>query len=127
MLFFFVFFNLFFSMYICCMIHRGEIIKEKVYKSGFSITKLAVKLNKSRGWVYQMFENSNVSLDVALDIGKVIQYDFSKDILELRSNDSIQNNSITSDKSDLYWKDKYISLLEDYTELLKNPTVNSRD
>ncbi|WP_338410674.1 hypothetical protein [uncultured Flavobacterium sp.] len=109
------------------MIHRGEIIKEKVYKSGFSITKLAVKLNKSRGWVYQMFENSNVSLDVALDIGKVIQYDFSKDILELRSNDSIQNNSITSDKSDLYWKDKYISLLEDYTELLKNPTVNSRD
>ncbi len=52
------------------MQHRGEIIKIAVYKSGFSISELAKRLGKSRRWMYLMFENNTVSLDIVLQIGK---------------------------------------------------------
>jgi predicted transcriptional regulator len=62
------------------MQHRGEIIKNAVYKSGFSITELAKRLGKSRRWVYLMFENPSVSLDVVLQLEKIIHYNFSVSI-----------------------------------------------
>ena len=45
------------------MQHRGEIIKEAVYKSGFPITELAKPMGKNRRWVYLLFENPTVSVD----------------------------------------------------------------
>ena len=64
------------------MQHRGEIVKKAIPLSGYSITKLSEKLGRSRRWMYQVFENSTVSLDLILEIGKIIQYDFSGDIKE---------------------------------------------
>ena len=52
------------------MQHRGEIIKIVVYKSGFSISELAKRLGKSKRWMYLIFENNTVSLDIVLQIGK---------------------------------------------------------
>jgi predicted transcriptional regulator len=106
------------------MQHRGEIIKEAVYKSGVPITELAKRLGKSRRWMYLMFENSNVSLDVVLQIGKLIHYDFSKEIKEFNTTANIVNESFVvyaKEATDAeYWKDKYMKLLEEYNELLKN-------
>lgn len=106
------------------MTHRGEIIKQAVYKSGYPITKLAEALGKSRRWVYQMFENNNVNLDVVLQIGDIIHYDFSNDIEDLNKanfNLALNTNASynTKEQSAEYWKNKYILLLEEYTELLK--------
>jgi predicted transcriptional regulator len=105
------------------MQHRGEIIKEAVYKSGFSITELAKRLGKSRRWVYLMFENNSVSLDVVLQIGKIIHHNFTKeikDLLPLKKNliesPSDYQNEETSNE---YWKNKYLRLLEEYNALLK--------
>jgi len=104
------------------MQHRGEIIKKAVYESGMPISQLALRLNRSRRWVYLMFENQNVSIDVVLAIGKVINYDFSFEIYELRKNvvqeerSAYPENTTTSE----YWKAKYINLLEEYNTLLKN-------
>ena len=53
------------------MQHRGEIIKEAVYKSGYPITELAKRMGKSRRWVYLLFENNTVSIDIMLQIGKI--------------------------------------------------------
>ena len=53
------------------MQHRGKILKEAIYKSGIPITELAKRLGKSRRWMYLMFDNSNVSLDLVLQIGKI--------------------------------------------------------
>ncbi len=105
------------------MQHRGEIIRKAVYNSGYTITEIAKTIGKSRRWMYLMFENSNVSLDVVMKIGKIIRYDFSQEIREFSSFSTKINNTFPSveneEPSAEYWKNKYLKLLEDYSELLK--------
>jgi len=105
------------------MQHRGEIIKEAVYKSGISITELAKRLGKSRRWMYLMFENNSVSLDIVIQIGKIIHHDFSKEFKEFSPSQKVLNESPTAyekeESSAAYWKDKYLKLLEEYNVLLK--------
>jgi predicted transcriptional regulator len=101
------------------MQHRGEIIKKAIYNSGISITVLAYKLGKSRRWVYQMFDSCNVSLDMVIKIGNLIHHDFSIEINELKN--VIANNDLTENYQNAdYWKNKYLKLLEEYNDLLKN-------
>lgn len=102
------------------MEHRGEIIEQAIRKSGISISKIAKKLNRSRQWVYVMFENPNVSFETILEIEKIIHYDFSNDIKNLNrlisgSSKNDGNQQVGRD----YWKDKYFKLLEEHLEILK--------
>jgi len=107
------------------MQHRGEIVKKAIYQSGMPITLIANKVGKSRRWVYQMFENSNVSLDLVLQIGEIIHHDFSDEIREINyTKGNLQDNSIPvygkpENEEAEYWKNKYLKLLEEYNELLK--------
>lgn len=104
------------------MQHRGEIIRKAVYNSGYTITEIAKSLGKSRKWMYLMFENSNVSLDILLEIGKIIHYDFTDEIKEFTPSQNIyEKSSLDSKKDDdvEYWKNKYLKLLEEYNDLLK--------
>lgn len=105
------------------MEHRGEILKKAVYQSGVPITTLAKRLSKSRRWIYLMFENSNVSLDIVLQIGKIIHHDFKDEIKEFNSYQNPRNESVFDYQNDEanpeYWKNKYLKLLEEYNELLK--------
>jgi len=106
------------------MQHRGEIIKAAVYKSGFPITELAKRLGKSRRWIYLMFDNNSVSLDLVLQIGKIIHYDFASEIREFSPNQKSYKdsyiNSELEEESIEFWKNKYLKLLEEYNDLLKN-------
>ncbi len=104
------------------MQHRGEIIKEAVYKSGLSITELAKRIGKSRRWVYLMFENNSVSLDVILQIGTIIHHNFTKEIEEFEPIKKAFDKSNKSENDDFSvenWKNKYLQLLEEYNVLLK--------
>ena len=102
------------------MQHRGEIIKEAVYKSGYPITELAKRMGKSRRWVYLLFENNTVSIDIMLQIGKIIHYDFSEELNRPSANLFTTNEPTSLYISDEeYWKNKYLNLLEEYNELLK--------
>jgi transcriptional regulator with XRE-family HTH domain len=104
------------------MQHRGEIIKEAVYKSGFPITALAKRMGKSRRWVYLLFENPIVSIDTLLQIGTIIHYDFSEEIETLKPH-VLNDTSINYNKEETYWKNKYLKLLEEYNELLKKSNL----
>ncbi|WP_288980528.1 CRISPR-associated protein Cas4 [uncultured Flavobacterium sp.] len=104
------------------MQHRGEIIKEAVYKSGFPITELAKRMGKSRRWVYLLFENPIVSIDTILQIGSIIHYDFSDEIETLKSH-TLNDTALNYSKEEAYWKNKYLKLLEEYNELLKNKNL----
>ncbi len=105
------------------MQHRGEIVKAAIYKSGYSITKLAERMGKSRRWMYLLFENSSVSLDVIIKIGEIIHHDFSNEISELKNTPKsfIEPRSYygKDENNPEYWKNKYLKLLEEYTALLK--------
>lgn len=109
------------------MQHKGEIVEKAVRDSGYSITKLAKRMGKSRRWVYQIFESSNVSIDYILEIGKIVHHDFSKDIKELKTYSASMANQImneppqrfSSDKEESeFWKNKYLLILEKYNDLL---------
>ena len=109
------------------MQHKGEIIEKAVRESGYSITRLAKRMGKSRRWVYQIFENPNVPVDYVLEIGKIIHHDFSDDIKELKLYKMSMTKQLLneppqifgSDKEEAeYWKNKYLMVLEKYNDVL---------
>jgi hypothetical protein len=75
-----------------------------------------------------MFENPSVSLDVVLELEKIIHYNFSLEIKEIRPSmlGLIEPTSSGQNEkhSDEYWKNKYLRLLEEYNELLKSNNSN---
>jgi predicted transcriptional regulator len=109
------------------MQHKGEIIEKAVRESGFSITRLANRMGKSRRWVYQIFESRTVPVDYILAIGKIIHHDFTEDIKELKTYKvsmakqmmNEPNQAFGNDKEEVeYWKNKYLAVLEKYNDLL---------
>ncbi len=110
------------------MQHKGQILEKAVRESGMPLTKLTKRLKKSRRWIYNAFENPNVSIDYVLEIGKIIHHDFSEDIEELRKYRTmaafmhLENASEIDEResgSQDYWKNKYLKLLEKYNQLLE--------
>jgi hypothetical protein len=109
---------------ICPMVHRGEILKAAIKQSGIPVTRVAAGVGKSRRWVYMQFFNPEVAIDALLQIGKFIHHDFSKEIPELKHNNSISKLIREQDapypQTDAeFWKNKYLRLLEEYTAHLK--------
>ena len=104
------------------MQHRGEIVEKAVRESGFSLTKLAQRMGKSRKWLYDAFENPNLSIEFILEIGKIIYHDFSSAFLfpvpQIVSEQQVYSNQSHQDEI-AYWKDKYIQVLEENNRLLE--------
>jgi len=106
------------------MQHRGELLKNAIKESGVPVTKIHKALNKSRRWLYNQYENRDVMLDILVKVGKIIHHDFSTDVTELRSTKDPGQFQDSGEipyplENAAYWKDKYLRLLEEYTELLK--------
>ncbi len=109
------------------MQHKGEIVEHIVRQSGYSLTRLTKQLGKSRRWIYNAFENPHLSIDHILEIGRVIHYDFSLDIEELKRyrqvSSDVENRYTNTDENTVdYWKNKYLILLEKHNELLEKHT-----
>lgn len=66
-------------------ISRGELVKKVVQESGYSITRLASRINISRAQLYLDFNNPEMSWDRILAIGKVLKHDFSVEFRDLPS------------------------------------------
>jgi len=105
------------------MQHKGEIVEKAVRQSGIPFTKIVKRLGKSRKWIYNAFENPQLSLDIILEIGKIIHYDFSNEIKELNSNNSVNETRPLYNEVE-YWKNKYLHLLEEYKTLLEASNAN---
>ena len=77
-------------------------------------------MGKSRRWVYLLFENTTVSIEIMLQIGKIIHYDVSEELNTPSANLFTVNEPPSLYISDdEYWKNKYLNLLEEYNNLLK--------
>lgn len=110
------------------MQHKGEILEKAVRDSGMPLTKLTKKLSRSRRWIYNAFENPNVSIEYILEIGKIIHHDFTDDISELKKYRTMTSEVLTEEKtqkerncedSTEFWKNKYLGILEKYNILLE--------
>jgi len=107
------------------MTHRGEIVEQAVRKSGVPIATIAKRLGKSRRWMYLMFDNPDVPIEMIARIGKIIYYDFHDDLPALFPKGQTSSESpiiYTPSESAEYWKNKYLLLLEEHNALLKKLT-----
>src|SRR5690606_14570081 len=87
-----------------------------IFNQKFPITLLAKRLKKSRRYSYDVFEKQDVTLDLILRIGKIIQHDFSNDLKNLsKIPEEYQLEVITEPDISFedvnYWKSKYFELL----------------
>jgi len=98
------------------MIHRGQIVENVVRRSGFSLTKLAAKLEISRNTLYNKFRNANLNYRLIQEIGLAIHYDFYLDFPEM------PKEEYTTGKKDnhlITLESKYAVLLEKHIKLLE--------
>lgn len=107
--------------------HKGEIIKAAIIKSGVSVAQIAREMHVSRGTIYNIYARMEVKNDIILKIGAIINYDFSAKFPKLKKPNKTEepqevysSKVVTELKEELdLWKGKYIALLEDYNKLLK--------
>ena len=108
------------------MEHRGEIIEKAIRNSGMPLTSIAREIGKSRQWIYLLFQNPNVSLNIIVKIGKIIYYDFSTDIKDLTlSRISFEELNEEKNKKEESWKEKYYLLMEEHLQLIKKKSKES--
>lgn len=113
------------TVHFCNMaLHKGKILEQAVRITEYPISLLAKKMGKSRRHIYDLFEKENISLDIILKIGLIINYDFSKDFKELINLPDDYKFTILSEPDSgnnllTYWRSKYLDLLEKHQLLLE--------
>jgi predicted transcriptional regulator len=105
--------------------NNGEIVEHVIRRNNISISELSRRLRVSRRSIYNWFTQKNLSFDIILQIGEVLDYDFSSDFPDKlngrKSNSSqiypgdIQMHDIQNSAN--YWRNMYINLLEKYNEV----------
>jgi AcrR family transcriptional regulator len=108
--------------------HQGQIVEYIVRKNGFSLSELAKALNINRRSLYNWFQAKELKKSIIHRIGCVLRHDFSKEFPELFLSEDFNSiyepkkyrsepASVTINDDDI-WKHKYITLLEQYSQLL---------
>lgn len=109
--------------------HYGEIIEMAIRRNGYSISELARSMGVNRRSIYNWFTQPRVRVETIFNLGCTLRYDFSKEFPELFSPADFNNALHISKLSNIeffaeerekvnYWKNKYITLLEDYNQML---------
>lgn len=107
--------------------HNGEIVELIVRKNKMSISELSRKLKVSRKSVYNWFRKEDLSIEVINRVGQILNHSFVNELpekYEAYQKQSRKAKSLrheienTDDDLAFYWKNKYINLLETYTNLL---------
>lgn len=115
-------------------VHLGSILEQVIRMERIGISELSRKLRVSRRTIYNWFEQENLNIQIILEVGNLIGYDFTNDLPEsilsnhrhflkeeekpLKPDEDVDTNSV------YFWMNKYVTLLEKYNELL-NRTSNS--
>jgi predicted transcriptional regulator len=100
------------------MIHRGEIFQKAVLKSQLSITRVAKLLGVSTRQIYKLYEKEKISNETLVQYGKILGYDFSRDIPEL------VEFIILKEPQEVYitnaqYREKYFALMEEHLQTIK--------
>jgi transcriptional regulator with XRE-family HTH domain len=99
----------------------GQLLEKVIRKKGLNITEIAKAIGVQRRTMYNWFLMQELSVETLNRISKVIVYDFGQPelppIIVAPSIVDIATDLVTQ-KNEEYWKDKYIDLLERYSEVL---------
>lgn len=118
--------------YFCEMIHRGEILEKIIHEKKINKGWLAKQMNVHRNTISLWLKSANIPDWRLIEIGKVINYDFSEQIEALNKyilNDPkpyrTKRTVEDCEKELLDLHRKYSSLQEKYLELIENNNRNS--
>lgn len=108
--------------------HQGEIIEKLIRRNGVSISELARRMRVNRRSVYNWFNQNSLKLDAIIKIGNIVGCDipkefpnaFTPDDFTMLEGMKIYNSKPSPEPGNnaQFWIDKYVSLLEDYNQLL---------
>lgn len=105
------------------MLHRGKIVENQIRILKYSISDLASKLGIGRNTLYSRFKDDKLPLDFILDVGKIINYDFSGDIPEFaNSSPNVPNDEhkdVRTESSNYQWERQEANDLEAENERLR--------
>jgi hypothetical protein len=112
-------------------IHRGEALQAAIKNSDLTIKQITSRARFSRSSYYNHIADANLPFDILTRYGKVLKYDFTADIPGMEKyqlNDEVvprpQPKSFDEAIVDRdYWRDKYISLLEKYNEMIESKVL----
>ncbi len=108
-------------------VHHGEICKKAITKKEFSYKNIAIKMSLSTSSFYARLRKKKLPLSFIVKLGKVIQYDFRRDLIDNDKNSTVNISCFErvvhrEEMMELKKKkriiSKYIDLLEKYNILL---------
>lgn len=109
-------------------LHKGALIEKLIRRNGVSISDLAKRMGVNRRSVYNWFDQQTLKLEVVIKIGNIVGCDIPKEHPEAFTPDEfsmldeldIYNKQHSPDTSsdEKFWMDKYVTLLEEYNQLL---------
>lgn len=108
--------------------HYGEIIEMVIRRNGYSISELSRMMKVNRRSIYNWFGQPRIKPEIIFKIGVTLRHDFSREFPELFNTEDFQveferkkesyHVTLQNVEEISYWKDKYISLLEEYNTAL---------
>ena len=79
-------------------IHIGSIIRKKLKNKSITITEFALKINRERTTVYDIFRRKSIDIELLIEISKALEYDFIGEIYLLKKTPSLQFFAVQEDK-----------------------------
>lgn len=122
-----------FILHLCFMTDRGSIAQTALTKSGLSKKYVSERLNIDPKTLYNKLQRRDLEYDFIIELYKVIKMDVTEDFPELGKyvlNEEevpgalkeyqAAKSALDSSREEIEkWKNKYIQLLEEYSQVLK--------
>ena len=104
--------------------HLGELLEKAIRQNEYPISKIAKRIGYTRQHMYNLFQQPQIDLLLLEEIGNIIHVDFSESVKSLKKYKLTDApidfvNEYGTSISDDNYKNKYLTLLEDYNKLLK--------
>lgn len=105
------------------ILHRGKLLEKVVKSSGIKIEIVTKKAGYSRTSYYNHIKEGDLSINILMQYGRPLNYDFSNDIPEMEALmllDNPQPSTLPQAIKEIEkWRNKYYMLMEKYNELLE--------
>jgi hypothetical protein len=116
-------------------VHMGQILERVIRRDRMGISELSRRLEVSRRTLYNWFDMETISLEIICNIGNTIGHDFSIEFPEEFAKKNKFNKEASRLETDslqelspnaiYYWMNRYIKLLEKYTEVLSHDVTKN--
>ena len=97
-------------------VHRGEILDNAIREKGITFAAAAKRCNISRRILYNYLENPELPWQKIIEFEENLQLDLGKYFTQLRKYKSVNSEPLIlkEPQEAVYWRNKYIELLERY-------------